>query len=164
MILANGDYPIDLRSDYRGNEITLYFKFDSNAKEVVEIADKFNNFASDKLKSFANTNIEQKLFITGIEFYEVNKDNISDGCESSVSCYFDCKFSKDICKIIKKDYKAGWKLAWKLVESFENKINASLQNNPLSKDYLVEFKFNDEINGYSFSDCNINGCFYFAKK
>ena len=158
MILNNGDYPIDLRSDYRGHEITLYFEFDSNAKEILGIVDNFNHYIGDKFKSFVNTNIEQELFITDFDFREVDRDNIAAGWEQGCGCIFDCRFSENIRKSLEK---GNFKPAWKLLRLFEDKFNATLQNHPLSKEYVIKFEV-ENLDGWEFSD--FDGYILFAKK
>ena len=131
LIIDNGDYPIDLKSDYRGHEANLCVVIKNNS----DIADKhdeiFDKYCNQVFKSLVGKKIKNST-ITSIEPY----DNYSNG----ICVMFDTLDDFD------EDYD--------LVYELEDIINKTISNCPLNKIYDIKFIENGYYEGVDFQ-CNI---------
>jgi hypothetical protein len=117
LFLDNGDYPIDLQSDYRGKEISLFVKLKDNSENIKKYEKEFNSFCEKAFKPFIGKKLGQKSTIIKIEPY----DNYSDGMH--VIC--------DNLDDVDNDYDLMYEL--------ENKFNKAIANCPLAKIYNIKF-------------------------
>ena len=112
------DYPINLKSDYRGNNISLLVKLKNNEADIQKHEKEFNDFCEKAFKSFIGKKIKHKSTITGFEPY-------SDCYSNGVHVY--CDNLDDVCD----DYN--------LMYEFERKLNVAIKNCPLMKLYDIQF-------------------------
>ena len=131
LIIDNGDYPIDLKSDYRGHEASLCVVIKNNS----DIADKhdemFDKYCNQAFKSLVGKKIKNST-ITSIEPY----DNYSNG----ICVMFDTLDEFD------EDYD--------LVYELEDIINKTISNCPLNKIYDIKFIEDGYYEGVDFH-CSI---------
>ena len=131
LVIDNGDYPIDLKSDYRGHEAELCVVIKNNS----DIADKhdemFDKYCNQAFKSLVGKKIKNST-ITSIEPY----DNYSNG----ICVMFDTLDEFD------EDYD--------LVYELEDIINKTISNCPLNKIYDIKFIEDGYYEGVDFQ-CNI---------
>ena len=131
LVIDNGDYPIDLKSDYRGHEAELCVVIKNNS----DIADKhdemFDKYCNQVFKSLIGKKLKNST-ITSIEPY----DNYSNG----ICVMFDTLDEFD------EDYD--------LVYELEDIINKTISNCPLNKIYDIKFIEDGYYEGVDFQ-CNI---------
>ena len=131
LVIDNGDYPIDLKSDYRGHEAELCVVIKNNS----DIADKhdemFDKYCNQVFKSLVGKKIKNST-ITSIEPY----DNYSNG----ICVMFDTLDEFD------EDYD--------LVYELEDIINKTISSCPLNKIYDIKFIEDGYYEGVDFQ-CNI---------
>ena len=131
LVIDNGDYPIDLKSDYRGHEAELCVVIKNNS----DIADKhdemFDKYCNQAFKSLVGKKIKNST-ITSIEPY----DNYSNG----ICVMFDTLDEFD------EDYD--------LVYELEDIINKTISNCPLNIIYDIKFIEDGYYEGVDFQ-CSI---------
>ena len=131
LVIDNGDYPIDLKSDYRGHEAELCVVIKNNS----DIADKhdemFDKYCNQVFKSLVGKKIKNST-ITSIEPY----DNYSNG----ICVMFNTLDEFD------EDYD--------LVYELEDIINKTISSCPLNKIYDIKFIEDGYYEGVDFQ-CNI---------
>lgn len=117
LVFDNGDYPIDLKSDYRGDSAYLFVELKNNSVDIQKYEKEFNTFCEKAFKPLIGKKLGQKSTIVKIEPY----DNYSDGMH--VIC--------DNLDDVDNDYDLMYEL--------ENKFNKAIANCPLAKIYDIKF-------------------------
>ena len=133
LIIDNGDYPIDLKSDYRGHDAYLYADLKNNSADIQKYEKEFNSFCEKIFKSFIGKKLRKKSTITKIKAYN---NNFSDGMH--IIC--------DNLDDVKDNYN--------LICDLENKINKAITACPLTKLYDIKFVEDGYYEDLCFN-CNI---------
>ncbi len=120
LFLDNGDYPINLKSDYRGNEISLFVDIKNNSADIEKHEKEFDLFCEKAFKQFIGTKLKQKTTITKIEPYD--SEHFSNGLKVF------CNNLDDVAA----DYN--------ILYEFEDKINKLISSCPLNKIYEIQFQ------------------------
>ena len=128
LIIYNGDYPIDLKSDYRGHEAELCVVIKNNSAVTDKHDEIFDKYCNQAFKSLVGKKIKNSI-IKSIEPY----DNYSNG----ICVMFDTLEDFD------EDYN--------LVYELEDMINKTISNCPLNKIYNIKFIENGYYEGVDFN-------------
>ena len=118
LIIDNGDYPIDLKSDYRGDKAYLCVELKNNSADIQKYEKEFNAFCEKAFKPLIGKKLGRKSTVVKIEAYN---DNFSDGMHV-------------ICDNL-DDVADNYDLMYEL----ENKFNKAIVNCPLAKIYDIKF-------------------------
>ena len=128
LIIDNGDYPIDLKSDYRGHEAELCVVIKNNSNVADKHDEIFDKYCNQAFKSLVGKKIKNST-ITSIEPY----DNYSNG----ICVMFDTL----------EDFNEDYDLVYEL----EDMINKTISNCPLNKIYDIKFIEDGYYEGVDFS-------------
>ena len=131
LIIDNGDYPIDLKSDYRGNEAGLHVVIKNNSTVADKHDKMFDEYCQQAFKKLIGKKIKNSN-ITSIEPY----DSYSNGI--CVMFYTLDDFDND----------------YDLVYELEDIINKTISSCPLNKFYNIWFEEDGYYEGVDFR-CNI---------
>lgn len=85
---TESDYPLNLKSDYRGDTISAYIRLQSNKDSVNKTVSNFNTFAKSKLQQFVSKDVSD------IKITEIESDDYS--CGFSVIALCKTKFNFDV--------------------------------------------------------------------
>lgn len=136
LFLDNGDYPIDLKADYRGHEISLFVDMKNNSTDIEKHEKEFDLFCEKAFKQFIGTKLKQKSTIIAIKPY--------DATHFSNGLFVVCDNLDDLT-----DYN--------ILYEFENKFNKLISSCSLNKIYEIQFQEDGyEPGGYGDSEIGLN--------
>ena len=131
LIIDNGDYPIDLKSDYRGHEAHLCVVIKNNSNVADKHDELFDKYCNQAFKSLIGKKIKNST-ITSIEPYDYFSNGMCVSFDTMDEFYDD----------------------YDLVYELEDILNKCIANCPLNKFYNISFSENGLYDGIDFI-CNI---------